>query len=82
MSDSIIHDIDVTIEICGSAVARAIGADYPFEPGDAAADEAPEQQKSSVLGWILLVVLVAYTYMIHQGIGPEPGRNESKVAGS
>ena len=37
----------------------------------------PNTRRSSVLGWVLLATLVAYTYMIHQGIGPEPGRNQT-----
>jgi len=32
---------------------------------------------SSVVGWFVLATLVAYTYMIHQGIGPDTGRDEA-----
>lgn len=31
----------------------------------------------ALLGWILFALLVLYTYMIHQGIGPDPGRNDA-----
>jgi hypothetical protein len=40
-------------------------------------DVAPAPRTSPILGWGLLAALVGYTYLIHQGIGPEPGRNET-----
>lgn len=42
-----------------------------------AVDSATDAPTGSVLGWFLLAALVAYTYLIHQGIGPEPGRQET-----
>jgi len=39
------------------------------------ADSAAEPRSNSVLGWVLLATLVAYAYLIHQGIGPDTGRD-------
>ncbi len=45
------------------------------DPPDA--DSALEARTSSLLGWALLATLVAYTYLIHQGIGPDTGRDQT-----
>ncbi len=42
-----------------------------------AVDSEPDARTSSVLGWALLTTLLVYTYLIHQGIGPEPGRGQN-----
>jgi hypothetical protein len=47
------------------------------EAAPSVVDSAPDSRSGSVLGWVLLATLVAYTYMIHQGIGPEPGRDQT-----
>jgi hypothetical protein len=35
------------------------------------------ERRGGVLGWALFAALVLYTYLIHQGIGPEPGTNRT-----
>jgi hypothetical protein len=47
------------------------------EPLHGGTEEVRSDEATGVLGWVLFALLIGYTYLIHQGIGPDTGRNSS-----